>query len=109
MAWVYVGVVIAGLLSSYTAVVGLRSGLSANRLLIAIAGAVAALFLLSLLLWGLVALDWYWPLIAFVAGAAICWAVIKPANFALWYGASPFLYTATAVGGIYLWFSNWPF
>lgn len=109
MAWVYVGVVVAAMLSSYTTVVGLRSGLTANRLLIAVVGATAALFLLSLLIWGFLALPWFWPVIAFVAGAVISWAAIKPANFPVWYGASPFLYTATAIGGIYLWFWNWPF
>ena len=109
MAWIYVGVVLAGLLGSYTTVVGLRTGLSANKVLIAIAGAIATLFLLSLVVWGFAALDWYWPLIAFAAGAAIAWAAINPTNFALWYGISPALYTITAVGGIYLWFWNWPF
>lgn len=109
MAWVYIGVVVAGMLSSYTTVVGLRSGLTGNRLLIAIVGAIAALFLLSLLVWGFVALHWFWPIIAFSAGAVISWAAINPANFPTWYGISPFLYTATAIGGIYLWFWNWPF
>ncbi|MGB3338512.1 MAG: hypothetical protein WBA73_15165 [Devosia sp.] len=107
MAWVYVGVVVAGLLSSYTTVVGLRSGLTGNRLLIAVAGGIAGLFLLSLLIWGFVALEWYWPIIAFAAGAVISAVAINTTNFAFWYTASPFLYTATAIGGIYLW--SWPF
>lgn len=109
MAWIYVGIVLVGLLSSYTTLVGLRSGLSANRVLIAAAGTIVALFLLSLVVWGFAVLDWYWPLVAFAAGAVIAWAAVNTANFALWYGISPVLYTVTAVGGIYLWFWNWPF
>jgi hypothetical protein len=56
-----------------------------------------------------VALEWYWPLIAFAAGAVVSALAINASNFPSWYGASPVLYTATAVGGIYLWFWNWPF
>lgn len=109
MAWVYLGVVIAGLMSSYTLVVGLRSGLTGNQFLITVVGSIAGLFLISLLVWGFAALGWYWPVIAFVGGAVLSRVAINRNNFGGWYGASPFLYTATAIGGIYLWFWNWPF
>jgi hypothetical protein len=109
MALVYIAIVVVGMLAGRANLVGMQNGLTGNKLLIAAVGAVVAVFLFSLVVWGFAALDWYWPLIALAAGAVICVVAINSTNFPFWYGALPFLYTATAIGGIYLWFWNWPF
>ena len=109
MLWIYLGVVTAGLLSGRVLLVGIQSGLAGSRPVFAFVGLLAALFLLSLLVWGLVVLAWYWALLGFTLGLAAAWIAIRPGNFTFWYGASPALYTATAIGGIYLWFWHWPF
>lgn len=109
MEWLYVGVFVIGLLSSRVTLVGMRGGMQSSNLFLAVLGGVATIFLFSLFVWGFVALAWFWPLIGFAAGTVVSGLAVTRANFPFWHTISPFLDTATVVGGTYLWFWNWPF
>lgn len=64
---------------------------------------------LSLAVWGMVSVDWYWAAGAFAGGAALAALLVTRTNLTRWRSVSLIFDAATVAGGVYLWIWHWPF
>lgn len=109
MLGVYVAVFLVGMVTSRIAIVGARGGVQHRGLARSALGALATIVTLSLVIWGFVALPWYWPVALFVGGSVLAALIVTRNNWTGWFSASAVLDVIAAVGGLYLWMRHWPF
>lgn len=109
MLAVYVVVFLVGIVTSRVAIVGARGGIEHRVLARSALGALATMVTLSLIVWGVVALSWYWPVALFVGGSVLAAFIVTRSNWAGWFSVSAVLDAIAAAGGLYLWIWHWPF
>jgi hypothetical protein len=63
----------------------------------------------SMLVWGLAALAWYWPIIVFLIVLIFIGAIVPRSTWPLFFQALPLIACANVAAGIYLWTAYWPF
>jgi hypothetical protein len=103
MLIIYFVLLILGLLSSRTTLVGARGGHRDHSLtvLISLAGLGATL---SLIVWGFIHLKWYWPVAAFAVGTVVAGLLVSRSSWAGLSGLRPIFDIAVIAGAVYFWF-----
>lgn len=62
-----------------------------------------------IVVWGLVALEWWYPLLVAFVWLAACALIVHPRFFVFWYKSAGLLESATVAGTLWLWLPHWPF
>ncbi len=111
---VFVVAMVLGLTSGRVTLLGVRGEYTRPLIIFgplgrSIFGAASSLILFSLFVWGFASLSWYWPIIAFMIGTAICATVVQQATWPALYSIQPALDLVVIGLGLYLWIWQWPF
>ena len=109
MEAVFIAAMILATLTARVTLVGMRVRVGQVPPERAALGAASTIILFSLLVWGLAALDWYWPVIAFMIGSIIAGFAVTRRAWPTLFTFQPVLDIATIAAGLYLWIGHWPF
>lgn len=103
MVWLYLIIVVVGIFASRIALVAGRGHYDPRGIVTAAIGLAATLLTISLIVWGFMYLDWYWPIIGFVVGT-IAGVAVNHSTFPALIAIAPILELGVIAGAAYLWF-----
>ncbi len=104
-----IAAIAVGVLTARVTIIAARGATAIANPAQALIGTVSSLVVFSLLVWGFVAVTWYWPVLGFLAGIFAGAIFVTRQNWAGFWRARPLLDIAVIAAGAYLWLWHWPF